>query len=584
MTIKISCLTFIVIALITFNAKADDYGWGTTSGSTLVEIDATTGKLVTITYKGTVYSSFVLFNTATNNNLGDSLLVAENSSQIVYGLSPSNGILYTINTTLAPDVNNQPGFFATQIASLGVSPTGMTFVSANLLDISATGSLYQYNLTTKVLSLLGTYPNSIEIAGLSFYNSVLYGAQYSPSPGAIVSINVSGNGVSLTTQPHSTFPQGASSTVSLFNGASVLYVSNGGQYYSYNPATDTLTTQNDPTLPTNINSLTPIPVVAAATPTPATPTPSPTATPTPTATPKVVYSIPTGAMTVVSPETTSSGFPECAAGYLYSATELSTFAAGAVIDPNGTLSISRSYQTTTDGTSYATAVAASNNPASATWFWPSGSTNNHSGAAISYTAGQIDTAPALDFYYGKETLNLVYVSPGNPTTKTLDTKTIYLFPWMAGTPTAIFTNAVTNAAPSGTPFAFQGDPPRFTVKMTNLYPNGTTSVIIFPGTPVSNPTASGSATIAITRATTPTTPTTGGLYTPAAPIPITFETLATLQTITASATTPPTYTIAAMQTLPSIYATSTTNPAVVNILTFTLATPFNLNGTVGTVK
>jgi hypothetical protein len=600
MIAKLHYFIFVAIVLVTFNAKAaDDYGWGSTSGSTVVEIDATTGKLVTMTYKDTVYSSFTLFNSATNNNLGDSLLLAENSSQILYGLSPSGGILYTINTTLAPDANNQPGFFVTQLASLGISPTGMTFISSNLLDISATGSLYQYNLTTKVLSLLGTYPNSIEIAGLSFYNSILYGAQYSPSPGAIVSINVSGNRVSLTNQPNSTF-QGASSTASLFQGASVLYVSTNGQYYSYNPTTDTLTTQNDD-LP-SVNSLTPIMVAAAATPTPtpATPTPSPTPTPTPTATPKVTYSVPTGSLAMTAPETTSAGDSKCAPAYTYTAKATATFAAGATIDPNGVLEIIRFYETTSNGTFASPPALSVANPAYVSWAWPSGSTL--SPAVVTYTAGVVGTS-GTPFFYGRETLELVYTSAATMTQTVLSTKVIYLYPWnyngtLSYAPTATFYNAVTNAQASGnaspysSPFpaaspVFQGDPPRFTIRFNSLYPAGTTSVIIYPGTPV-NPTGT-AYVIPITQTTTPaataTTPV-GGLYTGA--LPITFETLVPLTKITASTATPPTYTIAAVQTLPSGYALSTTaptlNPAILSTLTFTITPPFNVNGTVGTVK
>jgi hypothetical protein len=52
-----------------------------------------------------------------------------------------------------------------------------------------------------------------------------------------------------------------------------------------------------------------------------------------------------------------------------------------------------------------------------------------------------------------------------------------------------------------------------------------------------------------------------------------LETLAVLKTITASTMTPPTYTIAAMETLPSVYTVNTTNPAVLNTLTFTLTSP-----------
>jgi len=66
---------------------------------------------------------------------------------------------------------------------------------------------------------------------------------------------------------------------------------------------------------------------------------------------------------------------------------------------------------------------------------------------------------------------------------------------------------------------------------------------------------------------------------------ITFEIAPYINT---SATTPQTHTLAAVQTLPSSYALSTTapalNPAILQTLTITTTSGFNLNGTVGTVK
>jgi hypothetical protein len=292
-------------------------------------------------------------------------------------------------------------------------------------------------------------------------------------------------------------------------------------------------------------------------------------------------------MTVTAPETTPGGYPECAPGYNYSVTESSLFAAGATIDPNGTLGIYRYYQTTNNGTSYIPTTATAAVPASTMWAWPSGTTNTHT--AISYTAGQVGTT-GTPFYYGREVLTLVYSSPGNGTTTVLNTQIIYQYPWSYNssqtvTPSALFTNAVTSvqavsnpspyASPAPAPLVFQGDPPRFTVQLNDLYPNGATSVIIYPGTPASNPSATGSAPITITAAATPNS----GLYTTAPPI--TFEVASYIST---SSTAPLTYTIAAVQTLPSAYATSSSNPTVLNTLTFTTTSGFSVNGTVGTVK
>jgi hypothetical protein len=599
---KLPYLTLAALALIAFTAKADDFAWGATTGSSIVKLDATTGQLQSLSYNGTPYTNFPLINAATLHNLTP-LWIAQNPSGVLYGMDNS-GNLYTIATTLSLDANNNIGLAATSIGAISsVSDVrGAVWISSNLLDISWGGTnLSQYNLTTKAIPVsLGAYSNSTftpNIGGLA-YNGSLYGVQFSPSPSWIDLIS----GVKATNLAGSMLSNGANGTAPAFFGASLLYVSDGNNnLYSYNFASGTLSGPTSYSSLSNVHSLTPVSVSGGSgtpTPTPtATPSATPTATPTPTptATPKITYSVPTGSMTVTAPETTSSGFPECAPAYTYSVGESSLFAAGAAIDPNGTLGIYRYYQTATMTAgvlSYLPATATPAVPLSTIWAWPSGSTNTH--AAISFTAGQVNnTTVALDLFYGREIFTLVYSSPGNGTTTVLDTKTIYLYPWNYNSaqtlsPTALFTNAVNSvqaasnpypyATPTPAPLIFQGDLPRFTVQMNSLYPNGASSVIIYPGTPISNPTASGAATIAITAVTTPT----GGLYTTA--VPITFETLRALQTITASTMTPPTYTIAAIQTLPSVYATSTSNPAVLNTLTFTLTSSFGVNGTVGTVK
>jgi hypothetical protein len=190
-------------------------------------------------------------------------------------------------------------------------------------------------------------------------------------------------------------------------------------------------------------------------------------------------------------------------------------------------------------------------------------------------------------------------SLGNGTTKVLDTKTIYQYPWnynssaTGPSPTAVFTNALTQTqavsypSPFASPFptpSIPGDAPRFSVKMQNLYPAGTTSVIIYPGTPVS-PSPNTATTIANSAATAPNLASlqaSGGLWTSAPSL--TFETAPYIP----STTSPQTYTIAAIQTLPSpAYVSPSTspvppNPAILNTLTFTVG--FNVNSTVGTVK
>jgi hypothetical protein len=604
MITRLPYLTIAATLLIALTAKADDFAWGATTGSSMIEIDATatTATLVGLPYGGTTYYSFKLLAVPTGtlngkpNNvaLGSSLWLAQNSNGTLYGMD-NGGTLYTISTTLSTDQNGDIGFVATPMnVNLGINVTGAAWISSNLLDISSNQNLYQYNLATNApVTSLGSLSG---ITGLA-YNGALYGVQFSPSPGEINYIA----GVNLTNLAGSSI-NGLSQGSSAFAGTSLLYVSDGNSgFYSYNTATTKLNTITN-ALGSGIHSLTPLSVSGGgATPTPsptATPTPTPTATPTPSATP-IVYNVPIigglSSLNVIAPETTPTTFPgpasypKCAPGYTYTSTPTASFAAGAKIDPAGTLGVYRYYQKTTDGVNYSPATAASANPVSTVWAWASGTTSpTH--AAIAYTAGVVG-ATGTPFYYGREILELEYLSGGVYTI--LDTKTIYEYPWnynssQTVTPSVLFSNAVTgasdqaasNPSPYASPFpspspVFQGDSPRFTVAMNNLYPAGATSVIIYSGTPASNPTASGQQTVAITSTATPNS----GLWTTAPKI--SFEVAPYINT---SATTAQTYTIAAIQTLPGGYATSSTNPAVLNTLTFTTTSGFNVNGTVGTVK
>jgi hypothetical protein len=597
MITKIPYLTLAALVLTCFTAKADDYAWGSTTGASMVQIDATTGKLQSLNYNGTAYTNFVLLNSATNNQLGSSLWLAQNSNGTLYGLSNS-GTLYTIVTTLAQDVNKDTGFFATQIGSVGNSVTGSTFVTSNLLDFSSGSNLYQYNLTTKATANLGSFSNNANVSGLA-YGASLYGVQYSPSPGAIELVS----GVNLTPFPNSSF-NGANGQSSLFVGTSVIYLADGNSsFYSYNPSTGTLAVIAN-NFPGGLHSLTPISVAGGGgtpTPTPTpTATPTPTPTPTPTATPNVKYAVPTGTLTVTAPETTPQ--LQCAPGYQYSATESSSIPNGGTFDPHGSLGVYRYCETASSTGTYAnppattlqalallTSVAVNDN------FWPANSGFANIRAFGPYTAAQDCNAVALGDNYGRETLALVYTM-GDNTQYVLDTKVIYLYPWNTGSqasaPTALISNALTRglvqgnyspyAGPSPTPSPYlHGDPPRVTVQMNNLYPAGTSWVIIYSGTPISNPTATGYAVIANTTATAPA----GGLWTnrPA----VTFELASPTPPnyVSTTATTPQTYTLAAVQQLPSsAYAIGGLNPAILNSVTFTFAAGYSVNGTVGTVK
>ena len=103
--------------------NADDLYWGSTDGSKLVLLDATTGALDSLTYNGKSYTQFQLINTSTNNQLGSSLFITQDTSNgTLYGVT-NGGQIYSINTSsLTSDVNHDVGFDATHVTgTIGVN-------------------------------------------------------------------------------------------------------------------------------------------------------------------------------------------------------------------------------------------------------------------------------------------------------------------------------------------------------------------------------------------------------------------------------------------------------------------------------
>jgi hypothetical protein len=319
------------------------------------------------------------------------------------------------------------------------------------------------------------------------------------------------------------------------------------------------------------------------------------------ATPEIVYTLPMGALTVITPEPTEEVF-SCAPTYIYSASANSSYTApNPIIDLTAQLSICRYYQTTSDGgfapiPTFPAVLGTPATPSSTTWDWGSGSTNSH--PTIEYTSGQVGAD--AQFYYGREILQLLYTpGPGNGAPSLLDTQIINIYPWIGGStvgfPTAAFSDAVTSAfagsnpspyaIPYPSPYPTFQEPPRFIVRMNNLYPTGISAVCIYAGTPsqpIGTPT-----TIPVTAVMARS----GGLWKD--PPGIIF---ATAPYVNTSATT---YTIVALQWLPasgyaapayptSGYALNTTppllNPAILNTVTFTVTSASSVNATVGTVK
>ncbi len=224
---KILAYTSIVLTILSalgMNANADDIFYGSTNGSSIAVIDATTA---------TVLSNAILINSQTNNALGESLRIVSNGTTI-FGLG-TGGDLYTVDVShTVTDVNNTVGYDVTQISpGIGAQNIiGLAFVSPTQLDLSTGPSLEQYNLSTQTLSLLGNFANNTQIAGLSSTPNGLLGMQYSPSPGGVDQI---GTGESITQGGRL---QGLSQDAFLalaMGQSGTLYVSNGSnELYSYN--------------------------------------------------------------------------------------------------------------------------------------------------------------------------------------------------------------------------------------------------------------------------------------------------------------------------------------------------------------
>jgi hypothetical protein len=573
-------LPVIILAALTARA-ADDFAWASDNGGGMALIDATAGKVL-IPLGGTT-AVFYRFMDSSLTQTGKSLWVAQNPSGLLYALD-NNGTLYTVVTTVRADRNGSLSFPITPIAALNITVSGTVWISSTLLDIATSQNLYQYNLTTNTITNIGAFSpvnkNNVNISGLAYLNSLLYGVQYSPSPGCIDLIS----GLTVSNLAPSQF-QGANGQSCLLAGAALLYLSDGNSnFWSYSTLTGSLTS-----IASNFGSIHALTSTSATggsgttTPTPSpTATPTPTPTPTPIATPMVTYDLPTGGtLNVTDLESTTAQDPTpCAATASYSAAATATFATGAKIDPAGTLEIDRSYQPTPGAPSVAVPTI---------WTWSSGP------HTVTSSAGQVvnqATNTPLSFSYGTETLALVYKSPTNGTQKILVTsRTIMVYPWAFGqtnAPSAAIADVLGGGAayptpgiipasspfPSPSPYIFHGEFPRFTVQMNNLYPSGTTSVTLYPNDPSTNPTKTNSQTVQTALAP-------GGALELTAPL----LSINLAQYITPSTTAAQTYTLQVTQQLPAGYpAVTGVNPLLLNSVTFSVTSGYSVNGTVGTVK
>jgi hypothetical protein len=256
---RISLARILVAAIFGFAAFAiqpkadasvqnntDDLYWGSTDGSKLVLLDATTGALNSLTYNGNSYTQFQLINTSTNNQLGSSLFITQDTSNsTLYGVT-SGGQIYSINTnSLVSDVNHDVGFDATQVTG-SISVNGIKSIlynSGSTFLVTNGSALYSYNLATNTTTTLESFltngTNNLQIAGLALSSSKnMYGAVYSPSPGGIA-LNTNGNNWSMIADV-----PGVSGQANIFfsqGNPSLLYFTNGSNdLYSYNLSTSQL--------------------------------------------------------------------------------------------------------------------------------------------------------------------------------------------------------------------------------------------------------------------------------------------------------------------------------------------------------
>jgi hypothetical protein len=280
--------------------------------------------------------------------------------------------------------------------------------------------------------------------------------------------------------------------------------------------------------------------------------------------------IPVGSFVI----TTVEGTLQSASGYNYDVTAFADFPNGGSFDPNGNISLQRSWQGLDANGNYTVPmhlVIYDKNGHVATDYtggWPANSPfwktkgKDMGNYMAGYQTDCTNSNPEVGGY-GREIIQLVYTAfATNYLPVVIATQYIQLYPYtptQQNPPTATFSNTLTQSGPlltftpnvSTAPVpvnAYQGDPPRITVQLSNLYPGSTTWLVIYPNDPVSNPTQTGSVTI---PNTTMTDTADNGLWSRT----VTFDLGSALVAcgINQSATGPQEYTVEAVQKLPDFY-------------------------------
>jgi hypothetical protein len=288
---------------------------------------------------------------------------------------------------------------------------------------------------------------------------------------------------------------------------------------------------------------------------------------------------------------------QSASGYDYSVVGFATFPTGGSFDPQGTISIQRSWQGIDANGQYTAPTPSVDGGV----YKPANSGfDKHNGAKLgSFTAGypgDCTNPSTLEVQgYGREIIQMVYTAYAtNELPVVIATQYIQLYPYtptQANPPTATYSNTLSPNGPlltftpnvSNPPApvnVYQGNNlPRITAQITNLYPGSTSWLSIYPFDPVSNPTRTGAVTLA---GSTMTDTVDNGLWIRT----FIFDLGSALVAcgINQSATGAQTYTVEAIQKLPAAYtniAGCVSNQNVVSSITFSVDLKFGINTQLG---
>jgi hypothetical protein len=286
---------------------------------------------------------------------------------------------------------------------------------------------------------------------------------------------------------------------------------------------------------------------------------------------------------------------QSASGYDYSVVGFATFPNGGSFDPQGKISILRSWQGIDANGQYTAPTPSIDGGV----YKPANSGfDKHNGAKLgSFTAGfpgDCTNTSTLEVNgYGREIIQMVYTAYAtNELPVVIATQYIQLYPYtptQGNPPTGTYSNVLNPSGPvlnfisgvsTGSPPAnvYLGNPPRITAQINNLYPGSKSWLSIYPTDPISNPTRTGAVTLANS---TMTDTVDNGLWNRA----FTFDLGTALVQcgINQSATGAQTYTVEAVEQLPAAYTANAcgSNQNTISSITFSVNLNFGIKTQLG---